>query len=207
MKENEKNVEETTSESETNDEELETNDEDTEKETQDEETNEETEEEEEDDEEQTDSDTPTLEDYERLQKELKTLKAQKEHWRKKATLKPEKKEEINKVNQENSDFEEAMDIRFLKRDGYSEEDIEKLRIIKAGYASKGKNISLLDAVNDDLFKSIEEKRKLEEKKNKAQLSSSGRPLTYSKKEMTPEEFEKFRQSKSKEFLKNMGFNA
>jgi len=25
--------------------------------------------------------------------------------------------------------------------------------------------------------------------------------------MTPEEFEKFRQSKSKEFLKNMGFNS
>ena len=164
--------------------------------------------EEETEEEQTDSDSPTLEDYEKLQKKLKTIEAQKEHWRKKATSKPlEKKEDINKVNQENPDFEETMDVRFLKRDGYSEEDIEKLRIIKAGYASKGKNISLIDAVNDDLFKSIEEKRKLEEKKNKAQLSSSGKPLTYSKKEMTPDEFEKFRQSKSKEFLKNMGFSS
>ena len=198
MEDNEKEVEETT---EKNDEELETE---TEEETlEDEETNEE-----ETEEEQTDSDSPTLEDYEKLQKKLKTIEAQKEHWRKKATSKPlEKKEDINKVNQENPDFEETMDVRFLKRDGYSEEDIEKLRIIKAGYASKGKNISLLDAVNDDLFKSIEEKRKLEEKKNKAQLSSSGKPLTYSKKEMTPDEFEKFRQSKSKEFLKNMGFSS
>ena len=198
MEDNEKEVEETT---EKNDEELETE---TEEETlEDEETNEE-----ETEEEQTDSDSPTLEDYEKLQKKLKTIEAQKEHWRKKATSKPlEKKEDINKVNQENPDFEETMDVRFLKRDGYSEEDIEKLRIIKAGYASKGKNISLIDAVNDELFKSIEEKRKLEEKKNKAQLSSSGKPLTYSKKEMTPDEFEKFRQSKSKEFLKNMGFNS
>ena len=197
MEDNENKVEETT---ETNDE-LETE---TEEETlEDEETNEE-----ETEEEQTDSDSPTLEDYEKLQKKLKTIEAQKEHWRKKATSKPlEKKEDINKVNQENPDFEETMDVRFLKRDGYSEEDIEKLRIIKAGYASKGKNISLLDAVNDDLFKSIEEKRKLEEKKNKAQLSSSGKPLTYSKKEMTPDEFEKFRQSKSKEFLRNMGFSS
>jgi hypothetical protein len=194
MEDNENKVEETT---ETNDE-LETEEENLEEETNEEET----------EEEQTDSDSPTLEDYEKLQKKLKTIEAQKEHWRKKATSKPlEKKEDINKVNQENPDFEEAMDVRFLKRDGYTEEDIEKLRIIKAGYASKGKNISLLDAVNDDLFKSIEEKRKLEEKKNKAQLSSSGKPLTYSKKEMTPDEFEKFRQSKSKEFLKNMGFSS
>ncbi len=195
MEDNEKEVEETT---ETNDELEETEEENLEEETNEEET----------EEEQTDSDSPTLEDYEKLQKKLKTIEAQKEHWRKKATSKPlEKKEDINKVNQENPDFEETMDVRFLKRDGYSEEDIEKLRIIKAGYASKGKNISLLDAVNDDLFKSIEEKRKLEEKKNKAQLSSSGKPLTYSKKEMTPDEFEKFRQSKSKEFLKNMGFSS
>ena len=195
MEDNENKVEETT---ETNDELEETEEENLEEETNEEET----------EEEQTDSDSPTLEDYEKLQKKLKTIEAQKEHWRKKATSKPlEKKEDINKVNQENPDFEETMDVRFLKRDGYSEEDIEKLRIIKAGYASKGKNISLIDAVNDDLFKSIEEKRKLEEKKNKAQLSSSGKPLTYSKKEMTPEEFEKFRQSKSKEFLKNMGFSS
>jgi len=193
MEDNENKVEETT---EKNDE-LETE---TEEETlEDEETNEEDED---------DSDVPSLEDYEALQKKLKTIEAQKEHWRKKATSKPlEKKEDIKKTNQENPDFEETMDVRFLKRDGYTEEDIEKLRIIKAGYASKGKNISLIDAVNDELFKSIEEKRKLEEKKNKAQLSSSGKPLTYSKKEMSPEEFEKFRQSKSKEFLKNMGFSS
>lgn len=195
MEDNENKVEETT---ETNDELEETEEENLEEETNEEET----------EEEQTDSDSPTLEDYEKLQKKLKTIEAQKEHWRKKATSKPlEKKEDINKVNQENPDFEETMDVRFLKRDGYTEEDIEKLRIIKAGYASKGKNISLIDAVNDDLFKSIEEKRKLEDRKNKAQLSSSGKPLTYSKKEMTPDEFEKFRQSKSKEFLKNMGFSS
>jgi len=202
MKDNENKVEETT---EKNDEELEetteTNDE--LEETEELETEEESDEEDEDD-----SDVPSLEDYEALQKKLKTIEAQKEHWRKKATSKPlEKKEDIKKTNQENPDFEEAMDVRFLKRDGYTEEDIEKLRIIKAGYASKGKNISLIDAVNDELFKSIEEKRKLEDRKNKAQLSSSGKPLTYSKKEMSPEEFEKFRQSKSKEFLKNMGFSS
>jgi hypothetical protein len=201
MKDNENKVEETTETNDELEETTETNDE--LEETEELETEEESDEEDEDD-----SDVPSLEDYEALQKKLKTIEAQKEHWRKKATSKPlEKKEDIKKTNQENPDFEEAMDVRFLKRDGYTEEDIEKLRIIKAGYASKGKNISLIDAVNDELFKSIEEKRKLEDRKNKAQLSSSGKPLTYSKKEMSPEEFEKFRQSKSKEFLKNMGFSS
>ena len=195
MEDNEKEVEETTNESETNDEELETNDEDT----QDEDTNEE----------DNEDGTPTIEDYQKLKKEAETLKAQKEHWRKKAqTSRPEKKgEELKKSNEKDVDFEESMDIRFLKRDGYTEEEIEKLKIIKAGYSSNGKVISLLDAVNDDLFKSIVESKKLQEKKDKAQLSSSGKPLSYSKKEMTPEEFEKFRQSKSKEFLNNMGFNS
>ncbi len=199
MEDNEK-VEETT---ETNDEELETNDEETDEETQDEETNDNSE-----------DDTPTLEDYQRLKKEAETLKAQKEHWRKKAQASKldlskdkSKQEEIKKTNQENPDFEETMDIRFLKRDGYSEEDIEKLRIIKAGYASQGKNITLIDAVNDELFKSIEEKRKLQEKKEKAQLGANGKPLSSTKEQMSPEEFEKFRKDKSKEFLRNMGFNS
>ena len=151
--------------------------------------------------------TPTIEDYQRLKKEAETLKAQKEHWRKKAQTSQPKGEALKKSNEKDVDFEESMDIRFLKRDGYSEEEIEKLKIIKAGYSSNGKVISLLDAVNDDLFKSIVESKKLQEKKDKAQLSSSGKPLSYSKKEMTPEEFEKFRQSKSKEFLNNMGFNS
>jgi hypothetical protein len=193
MEDNEKEVEETTSESETNDE-VETTD---------------VEETEEDNEDDNEDGTPTIEDYQKLKKEAETLKAQKEHWRKKAqTSRPEKKgEELKKSNEKDVDFEESMDIRFLKRDGYTEEEIEKLKIIKAGYSSNGKVISLLDAVNDDLFKSIVESKKLQEKKDKAQLSSSGKPLSYSKKEMTPEEFEKFRQSKSKEFLNNMGFNS
>lgn len=154
-----------------------------------------------------DDSTVYLEDYEKLKKDLETLKAQKEHWRKKAQTSQPKGEELKKSNEKDVDFEESMDIRFLKRDGYTEEEIEKLKIIKAGYSSNGKVISLLDAVNDDLFKSIVESKKLQEKKDKAQLSSSGKPLSYSKKEMTPEEFEKFRQSKSKEFLNNMGFNS
>jgi hypothetical protein len=193
MEDNEKEVEETT---EKNDEELE--------ETEAEEVDEETNEEDEDD-----SDVPSLEDYEALQKKLKTIEAQKEHWRKKAqTSRPEKKgEELKKSNEKDVDFEELMDIRFLKRDGYTEEDIEKLKIIKAGYASNGKSVSLIDAVNDELFKSFVEKKKLQEKKEKAQLSPSGKPLSSSQKEMSPEEFEKFRQSKSKEFLRNMGFGS
>ena len=81
---NDEIVEETT---ETNDELEETTEEETEEvETEEEETNED------------DSDSPTLEDYKRIEKELKTLKAQKDHWRKKATSKPKEKEEFNKSN-------------------------------------------------------------------------------------------------------------
>jgi hypothetical protein len=199
MKDNEQ-VEETT---EKNDEELE------ETETEEEESNEEELEDEEDEE---DDEEDNSEDVDELKKKLKTAQAQKEHWRKKANLKPDKskdksKEEINKPSKQNDEIEESMDIRFLKRDGFTDEDIDKLKIIKAGYAANGKDVSLIDATNDELFKSIVEKKKLQEKKEKAQLSPSGKPISHSNKKMSPEEFEKFRQDKSKEFLKNMGFNS
>jgi len=146
----------------------------------------------------------TVDDYNKLKEKNKQLFAR---LKKLEAIKAEVKEQkpLTNLTKENIDFEESMDVRFLKRDGYSDEDINRLKIIRAGYKSMGKNISLLDAVNDDLFKAILEKRKLEEKKEKAQLGASNGLSVGKTKTMKPEEFEKFRKEKSEEALRAMGF--
>lgn len=149
MEDNENKVEETT---ETNDEELE--------ETEAEEVEEETNEEDEDD-----SDVPSLEDYEALQKKLKTIEAQKEHWRKKATSKPlEKKEDIKKTN--NQDYL-TRDEAILLTKGYDEDDLQNLKRI-AG------DRNLVEATKDPLFVAYKRDKEQKEKQNKAQLGASGK---------------------------------
>ena len=174
---NENEVEETT---ETNDEELEELEEETEETSDEEELEEESEE---DDSEDEDNDSPTLSYYEKLQKELKTLKAQKEHWRKKANLKPgeskdKPKEEIKKTNDNYLTRDEAI----LLTKGYDEDDIQQLKRIA------GDN-SLIEASNDPLFKAYKKEKQQKEKASKAQLSSSNRPLGAKKpiSEMSDEE--------------------
>ena len=139
-------VEETT---ETNDELEETTEEETEEvETEEEETNED------------DSDSPTLEDYKRIEKELKTLKAQKDHWRKKATSKPKEKEEFNKSNNYLT-----RDEAILLAKGFDEDDLTQIKRI----AGDG---NLVEASNDPLFLSYKKDKEQRIKSEKAQLPAS-----------------------------------
>jgi len=125
-----------------------------------------------------DSSGPTSEDYEALKKEAETLKAQKEHWRKKATSKPKEKEEIketNKINTEQIRETDVIELARLASKGYSDEEISLLRDIKS---LKGLN-NLSDAINTPLFKAnLKEKEDLD-KRDKASLGASNKPLTYS----------------------------
>ena len=125
-------------------------------------------------------DTPTLEDFEKAQKAIKTLKAQKEHWRKKANTqvvadkpiekKEEKKPESKKSNTEQVNSSEIVELSRLAARGYSDEEMELLKDIKN---LKGYN-NLTEAIESPLFKANKEQKELEQKKAKAQLPPSGR---------------------------------
>ena len=126
-------------------------------------------------------DTPTLEDFEKAQKAIKTLKAQKEHWKIKfdkavTQVKPEDKKEekkpveSKKLNTEQISSSEIVEMSRLAARGYTDEEMELLKDIKN---LKGLN-NLTEAIESPLFKANKEQKELEAKKAKAQLPPSGR---------------------------------
>lgn len=129
-------------------------------------------------------DTPTLEDFEKAQKAIKTLKAQKEHWRKKATQveskpiekeeKKEKQPESKKSNAEQVSSSEIVEMSRLAARGYSDEEMDLLKDIKN---LKGLN-NLTEAIESPLFKATKEQKEIEAKKEKAQLPPSGRSTIF-----------------------------
>lgn len=149
----------------------------------------------------------TTDDAEALRKFALTQKAQKEHFRKKANEPKEEKkpeaEEIKKNNTEQPDLTQEIDIRFLKRDGLSEDDIEQLKFIQAGLKAQGKNVTLMEAQSHELYKSYETNKSLSERKVKAQLISAGGGNFHGGKEMTEEEWESNRKNKADEILSRM----
>lgn len=127
------------------------------------------------------NDSPTLEDYNELEKKLKTLEAQKKHWRKKAesSTNVEPKAETNKTNNEYLTREEAV----LLAKGYDEEDLTRLNNLANGK-------KLTEVVNDEMFIAWKEKKDKKVKANKAQLGSSKGSTSKSQKpisEMTRDE--------------------
>lgn len=109
-----------------------------------------------------DDSTVYLEDYKKLKKENETLKAQKEHWRKKA----ETKSQPLKTNETQPSFlsrEEA--ILFAK--GYTEEEVDL-----ANKLAKVNGTSILVAVEDNYLKSLRAERLRKERSEKAALPAS-----------------------------------
>jgi hypothetical protein len=107
------------------------------------------------------SDTPTLEDYQRLLKENQTLKAQKEHFKKKAS---QPKEDL-KIN--TSEFITREEAAMIAK-GYSSEVLEQAQLV-----AKAKGIKLSEAVEDPLIKAYNNELEAENKRAKAQLGASG----------------------------------
>lgn len=116
-------------------------------------------------EEETPDNTPTLEDYERLKKEAETLKAQKEHWRKKAET-PKESQPLIKTNEtQSSSLSREEAILFAK--GYTEEEVDL-----ANKLAKVNGINVLAAVEDDYLKAKRNERLRKEKSEKASLPAS-----------------------------------
>lgn len=130
-------------------------------------------------------DTPTVEDYERIRKENETLKAQKEHWRKKVEKLSSKKEEIKETNQEQLSESALLELSRLAPK-YSDEDIQLLKEIKALKGLK----SLTEAEQTQFFKASVEQKQAEEKKRKAQLPASKGGARFIKDEGSLEELKK-----------------
>jgi hypothetical protein len=109
------------------------------------------------------SNEPTLEDYQRLVKEVQTLKAQKEHFKKKATQTP-KETETNKTNTSSGLTREEA-ILFAK--GLTEEDIEL-----AAKIAQVNGVSLVKATEDDYFQAKLQARQQEARSKGAKLGAS-----------------------------------
>ncbi len=112
-------------------------------------------------------DTPTLEDYNELQKKFKTIEAQKEHWRKKAEEKkleaPKAKEETPDVSDKYLTREEAI----LITKGTRPEVLEEAKLV-----ASAKNISLVEALEYPTIKSFNAELDRKERSAKAQLGTS-----------------------------------
>lgn len=111
------------------------------------------------------NDIPTVDDYEKLKKEAETLRAQKEHWKKKATtikVEPLKKE----TNETPSTLTREEAILYAK--GYTDEEVDL-----ANKLSKINGTTLSKAIEDDIFKAKYDQRLKQERSEKASLSPSG----------------------------------
>lgn len=103
-------------------------------------------------------------EMEALRKEVETLKAQKEHWRRKATQ-PIQKTEQPKETPVLS--EEVIEVKILKSQGISDELITQLKKI-----AKVNETGLIEAQADPYFVAYKEKLEEDQKKAKASLGAS-----------------------------------
>lgn len=152
----------------------------------------------------------TVEDYKKLERDYKNQLAR--AIKAEAKLKEVKSQEQNlqtnkpkePEQQKSVDMEEAIDIRFLKRDGFSDEDINKLRIIRDGAITSGITMTLVEAQNDEMFKAYKAKIDAEIKRKNAQLGASGGGgSNKSSKPMTEDEHKSFAEKRAQEILSRM----
>ena len=120
----------------------------------------------------------TVEDYLKLKKEAETLKAQKDHWRKKAQTSQPKSEELKKSNETNVSEEDLIRTARLASQ-LDDDDLEVLKTLSGNLAEK---------INNPLFKSYKESKVKKQKSESAALKPSrGGSVSQVKADMTPEE--------------------
>lgn len=115
----------------------------------------------------------TTDDAAAAVKATKTLQAQKNHFQTKAKTTNVVAQPNKLISKDDTDFDNRVDEKLLKRDGYSQEDVELLKDIQALNAQRGKKISLEDATKETIFAANLTARQLAEKKVKAQISGNG----------------------------------
>lgn len=133
-------------------------------------------------------DVPTVEDYLKLKKEAETLRAQKEHWKKKATTLKEVEPSKKETNETQAGLTKEEVILYAK--GYTDEEVDLAKKLAALNGS-----TPLKAIEDDFFKAKVDARLKQERSEKASLApSSGAGRFKNEKpvgEMTREEHEAY----------------
>ena len=114
--------------------------------------------------------TPTLEDYNNLQKQLKTALAQKEHFKNKV----QKKDEDLKTNNTQSGLTEDEIILYAQR--HTKEEVALAKKLSAV-----NNTTLEEATKDEIFQAKLNTRLEKERSEKAQLRPSGSGRVYANK--------------------------
>ena len=119
----------------------------------------------------------TVDDAKEAKQYATELAAQKKHWRDKADkaatkAEPNPNDLKTKEGKDDLDLDNKVDERFLRRDNFSDEQIELLKKIQALNKLDGKNITLVDCAKDPLFASHLEAQKAEAKRIGSQLGAS-----------------------------------
>jgi hypothetical protein len=137
------------------------------------------------------ADDASPEDYkEYWEKKVKTLEAQKNHWKKKATQDtPDKKPDIKKDTNKNESLssDDVISLATIVASGVHPDVLKEARDL-----AKLKGISVKDALELPTVKAYAKEIQEATKKEKAQLSASGGSSVYQdfKKPLTPEEHRK-----------------
>lgn len=113
----------------------------------------------------TTDDTPTVEDYQKLKKDLQTAIAQKKHYQEKLKKAETKTQETN--TQTNTTVGLTRDEAILIAKGVDDRVIDEAKII-----AEAKKIPLRDALEYPTIKSFQRDLEQEAKKQKAQLGAS-----------------------------------
>lgn len=148
----------------------------------------------------------TTDDAANAQKATKTLQFQKKHFQEKAKTNKETKVEAKPLitnTEQPINVLEEMDKRFLKNDGVTDEDLDQLKFIQAGLKAQGKEVTLMEAQSNPLYKAYQETKVREAKKVNAQLISNGSGVFKDGKEMSAEERAAAQDEKAKELLNQM----
>lgn len=101
---------------------------------------------------------------------------------------------------------DLLDERLLQDKGMSSEDIAKLKFIQAGAKAQGRNISLVEAQQDELFKAYRANKEAEDRSQKAQIKPGGGSRSEAIKkvaEMSEEDHKKLAEEKANEVLSSM----
>ena len=139
-------------------------------------------------------DTPTLEDFEKAQKAIKTLKAQKEHWKTKfdkvkqvIPVEKEKKPELKNNKNESLSTDDVISLATIVASGVHPDVLKEAREL-----SSLKGISVSEALELPSIKAYSKELAEVAKKEKAQIGSSNGSSVYQdfKKKLTPEEHRK-----------------
>lgn len=145
----------------------------------------------------------TTDDAANAVKATKTLQFQKNHFQNKAKAVKTEAQPLKTNTEQPINVLEEIDKRFLKQDGFTDEDLEQLKFIQAGLKAQGQDVTLVEAKSNTLYQAYQNNKAQEERKSRAQLISNGGSNFKDGKEMSDEERESAKNEAAASLLSQM----